>query len=100
MPLDDENAIPSEAKVEQLEEKLESQQRDLNDLVTVVLRRLIATLSDHIQNCKTQNKSFKNYWFRWTIGRLQQVFFEVSTHFNRGCTYACASVSCEHIRHA
>lgn len=78
MPLDDENALPSDAKVEQIEEKLDGLQRDMSELLVIIFRRLIALLTEHIQSHNAQGKSFKNYWFRWTIGRLQQTFFEVS----------------------
>ncbi|CAG2117113.1 unnamed protein product, partial [Medioppia subpectinata] len=32
------------------------------------------------KKCESQGKSFKSHWFRWTIGRLQQVFFEHHNH--------------------
>lgn len=35
-------------------------------------------LSEHLVRCDTDNKEFDNYWYRWTIGRLQQVFLTVS----------------------
>ncbi|RWS16426.1 nuclear cap-binding protein subunit 1-like protein [Dinothrombium tinctorium] len=68
--------IPMEEMVEKLEEKLESAQSDQKNLFLIIFQRFIMLLSEHIQSCESQNKSFKNLWFRWMIGRLQQVFFE------------------------
>jgi nuclear cap-binding protein subunit 1 len=60
-----------------MEERLESAQSDQKNLFLIIFQRFIMLLSEHIQRYESQGKSFKNHWFRWTIGRLQQVFFEV-----------------------
>jgi len=75
---DEESGIPSEEKVERIEEQLDTYQSDLKTFYLVLFNRLINVISDHIHNCKLQSKPFKNYWFRWIIGRLQQLFFEVT----------------------
>lgn len=40
-------------------------------------------LSEHLVRCDTDNISYENYWYKWTIGRLQQVFLAVSTLKNK-----------------
>ncbi|RWS23790.1 nuclear cap-binding protein subunit 1-like protein, partial [Leptotrombidium deliense] len=76
----DEKDVPTEEVVEKLEEKLESAQSDQKNLFLIVFQRFIMLLSEHIQSCESQGKTFKNYWFRWMIGRLQQMFFEHHEH--------------------
>ncbi|KAI1301384.1 Nuclear cap-binding protein subunit 1 [Halotydeus destructor] len=78
--LDDENELPSEAKVDRMEETIETQQSELKNLFLVVFQRLVTLLSDHIQNCTSQAKSFRNFWFRWTVGRMQQLLFEYNNN--------------------
>ena len=38
------------------------------------LQRFIMILTEHIVRCDTDGKSFDTFWYRWTVGRLQQVF--------------------------
>lgn len=73
----EETDAPTEEMIERMEERLESAQSDQKNLFLIIFQRFIMLLSEHIQRCESQGKSFKNHWFRWTIGRLQQVFFEV-----------------------
>lgn len=35
-------------------------------------------LSEHLVRCDTDGVDFNTHWYRWTIGRLQQVFLAVS----------------------
>lgn len=35
-------------------------------------------LSEHLVKCDTDDKPFDTYWYKYTIGRLQQVFLAVS----------------------
>lgn len=67
-----------EEEIERLEEKVEAAFTEQKKLFILIFRNFIAQLSEHIQSCEAKGKSFKNQWFRWCIGRLQQVFFEVS----------------------
>lgn len=39
-------------------------------------------LSEHLVRCDTDGISHENYWYKWTIGRLQQVFLAVSFYRN------------------
>lgn len=71
----------TEDNIEKLEEKLETAYSDQKNLFLIVFQHFIMLLSEHIQSCESQNKSFKNHWFRWCIGRLQQIFFEVNYYF-------------------
>jgi nuclear cap-binding protein subunit 1 len=77
---DDADDIPSEDKIERMEEVLDTYQSELKNLFLIIFQRFIMLLSDHIQKCEAQGKTFKNYWFRWIIGRLQQVLFEFHSH--------------------
>lgn len=38
-------------------------------------------LSEHLVKCDTDDKPFDTYWYKYTIGRLQQVFLAVSLYF-------------------
>jgi nuclear cap-binding protein subunit 1 len=72
-----------EKKIEKLEEKLENVQSDQKNLFLIIFQRFIMLLSEHIQSCEIKGKSFKNHWFRWCIGRLQQIFYEVRIDLDR-----------------
>ncbi len=83
---EDENAhkkdnkdIPTDEQVDKMEERLEAAQADQKNLFLIVFQRFIMILSEHITRCDTDGKSFNTPWFRWTIGRLQQVFSQVYT---------------------
>lgn len=69
--------IPTEEQVDKMEEKLEAAQADQKNLFLIVFQRFIMILSEHITRCDTDGVSFNTSWFRWTIGRLQQVFSQV-----------------------
>ena len=40
-------------------------------------QRFIMILSEHLVRCDTDGIDFKNPWYHWTVGRLQQVFLMV-----------------------
>lgn len=68
---------PSEELVEKMEEKLEAANVDQKRLFLIVFQRFIMILSEHLVRCDTDGQDFDNDWYRWTIGRLQQVFLMV-----------------------
>ncbi|KAL1117702.1 hypothetical protein AAG570_004017 [Ranatra chinensis] len=68
------NDKPSEEMVERMEERLEAAQADQKNLFLIIFQRFIMILSEHLVRCDTDNKEFDNYWYRWTVGRLQHVF--------------------------
>merc|ERR1712107_618647 len=39
-----------------------------------IFQRFIMILSEHFLRCDTDGIDFKTPWYRWTVGRLQQVF--------------------------
>jgi len=41
-------------------------------------------LSEHLVRCDTDGIDYNTHWYKWTVGRLQQVFLSVS--------YVCNSV--------
>ena len=63
-------------RIEKLEERYENAQSEQKNLFLTIFQRFIMLLSEHIQSCESQSRSFKNHWFRWCIGRLQQIFYE------------------------
>ena len=63
-------------RIEKLEERYENAQSEQKNLFLIIFQRFIMLLSEHIQTCESQSRSFKNHWFRWCIGRLQQIFYE------------------------
>lgn len=75
---DDNAEKPTEEMVERMEEKLEAAQADQKNLFLIIFQRFIMILSEHLVRCDTDGKDFNTHWYRWTIGRLQQVFLAVS----------------------
>lgn len=69
---------PTEEMVEKMEEKLEAANVDQKRLFLIVFQRFIMILSEHLVRCDTDGRDFDTDWYRWTIGRLQQVFLMVS----------------------
>lgn len=68
---------PTEEMVERMEEKLEAAQADQKNLFLIIFQRFIMILSEHLVRCDTDNRDYNTHWYRWTIGRLQQVFLAV-----------------------
>lgn len=60
--------------VERLEEKLEAANLEQKRLFLIVFQRFIMILSEHLVRCDTDGRDFDTDWYRWTVGRLQQVF--------------------------
>lgn len=75
---DEQQETMTSEQLEKLEEVYEAKQSEQKNLFLIVFQRFIMVLTEHIQSCERQRKTFKNYWFFWTITRLQQVFFEVT----------------------
>lgn len=70
--------VPTEEMVERIEERLDHALSEQKNLFLIIFQHFIMVLSEHIRNCEEQGKSFKTHWFKWMIGRLQQMFFEVN----------------------
>jgi hypothetical protein len=64
--------------VERMEEKLEAAYVDQKRLFLIIFQRFIMILSEHLVKCDTDGRDYNTDWYRWTIGRLQQVFLVVS----------------------
>ena len=75
--------VPTEDQVDKMEEKLEAAQADQKNLFLIVFQRFIMILSEHIALCDTDGINFNTAWYRWTIGRLQQVFMQVCISLTR-----------------
>ncbi|XP_025418867.1 nuclear cap-binding protein subunit 1 [Sipha flava] len=73
VPMDVDDNV-TEEMVERMEEKLEMAQADQKNLFLIVFQRFIMILSEHLVKCDTDGKPFDTYWYKYTIGRLQQVF--------------------------
>ncbi|XP_054287102.1 nuclear cap-binding protein subunit 1 [Macrosteles quadrilineatus] len=65
---------PTEEMVERMEEKLEAAQADQKNLFLIIFQRFIMILSEHLVRSDTDDQDYNTPWYRWTIGRLQQVF--------------------------
>lgn len=63
--------------VERMEEKLEAANVDQKRLFLIVFQRFIMILSEHLVRSDTDGRDPDTDWYRWTIGRLQQVFLMV-----------------------
>lgn len=64
--------------VERMEEKLEAANVNQKRLFLIVFQRFIMILSEHLLRSDTDGRDPDTDWYRWTIGRLQQVFLMVS----------------------
>jgi nuclear cap-binding protein subunit 1 len=73
VPMDVDDNV-TEEMVERMEEKLEMAQADQKNLFLIVFQRFIMILSEHLVKCDTDDKPFDTYWYKYTVGRLQQVF--------------------------
>lgn len=69
---------PTEEMVERMEEKLEAAQADQKNLFLIIFQRFIMILSEHLVRCDTDGRDYNTHWYKWTIGRLQEVFLVVS----------------------
>lgn len=72
---------PTEEYVERMEEKLEAAQADQKNLFLIIFQRFIMILSEHLVRCDTDGKDYATHWYKWTIGRLQQVFLAVRFYY-------------------
>jgi nuclear cap-binding protein subunit 1 len=97
VPMDVDDNV-TEEMVECMEEKLEIAQSDQKNLFLIVFQvfllclknlkellyfvfvfqRFIMILSEHLVKCDTDSEPFDTYWYKYTIGRLQQIFLAVS----------------------
>lgn len=68
--------------VEKMEEKLEAAFGDQKRIFLIIFQRFIMILSEHLVKCDTDGRDYNTDWYRWTIGRLQQVFLVVSSASN------------------
>lgn len=73
---DDANDIPSEDQIERMEESVESMYGEAKDQLIYILKSMIGKIKNHMQKCESNGKSYKNYWFRWALFRLQQLLFQ------------------------
>lgn len=67
--------------VEKMEEKLEAAYGDQKRIFLIIFQRFIMILSEHLVKCDTDGRDYNTDWYRWTIGRLQQVFLVVSRNY-------------------
>lgn len=74
--------------IEKLEEKLDSALNEQKNLFLIIFQRFIMILTEHIQSCEAQGKSFRNYWHFWALSRLQEIFFRYDQYiFKFNTTY-------------
>ncbi|XP_034940249.1 nuclear cap-binding protein subunit 1 [Chelonus insularis] len=71
---DKEGERPTEEALERMEEQLEAAQSDQKNLFLIIFQRFIMILSEHLVRCDTDGIDYNTHWYKWTIGRLQQVF--------------------------
>nr|XP_027217163.1 nuclear cap-binding protein subunit 1-like isoform X1 [Penaeus vannamei] len=74
---------PSEEEIERMEEKLEAAQADQKNLFLIIFQRFIMILSEHLVRCDTDGRDFNTHWYRWTIGRLHQIFMMHNSQVER-----------------
>lgn len=75
--LGDAGEKPTEEFIERAEEKLEAAFVDQKKLFLIIFQRFIMILTEHLVKCDTDGRDPDTDWYRWTIGRLQQVFLMV-----------------------
>lgn len=69
---------PTEDEISEMEERLEAQQAERKDLFLIIFQRFIMILSEHIAHCDTNGEPFNTPWYQWTVGRVQEVFMQVT----------------------
>lgn len=84
---------PTEEMIEKMEEKLEAANVDQKRLFLIVFQRFIMILSEHLVRCDTDGRDYDTDWYRWTIGRLQQVFLMVSVEAMVEANSICSNLS-------
>jgi len=52
-------------------------------------------LSEHLVRSDTDGRDFNTHWYKWTIGRLQQVFLVVSRLGISCIVFFCHFICCE-----
>ncbi|XP_037080676.1 nuclear cap-binding protein subunit 1-like [Pollicipes pollicipes] len=67
---------PSDEQVERMEERLEQAQSDQKTLFLIIFQRFIMILSEHLVRSDTDGRDFRTHWWKWTFGRLQQIFMQ------------------------
>lgn len=76
-----------EDKKRELEEKIETAEVEFRELIYQVFDMFSETLADHITKCMESNKSYMDNWFRWIVGRMQQVYYNhycvLQPHFEK-----------------
>uniref|UniRef100_T1JFR4 MIF4G-like type 2 domain-containing protein n=1 Tax=Strigamia maritima TaxID=126957 RepID=T1JFR4_STRMM len=75
---------PTEEMIERMEERLEAAQADQKNLFLIIFQRFIMILTEHIAKRESEGRDSNTFWYRWTIGRLQQVFL---THHDQVFRY-------------
>nr|CAD7262474.1 unnamed protein product [Timema shepardi] len=70
----DDREKPTEEMVERMEECQETAQANQKNLFLIIFQRFIMILSEHLVRSDTDGRDFNTHWYKWTIGRLQQVF--------------------------
>ncbi|CAL4099178.1 unnamed protein product [Meganyctiphanes norvegica] len=80
---EDSRPRPTEEEIERMEEKLEAVQADQKNLFLIIFQRFIMILSEHLVRCDTDGRDFNTHWYRWTIGRLQEIFMLHNTQVER-----------------
>lgn len=80
----DDKEKPTEEMIERMEEKLEAAQTDQKNLFLVIFQRFIMILTEHIARSESETRDYNTNWYKWTIGRLQQVFM---THHEQVLKY-------------
>ncbi|KAK3584715.1 hypothetical protein CHS0354_036492 [Potamilus streckersoni] len=71
---DEDEEMPSEEKVERMEEKLEIVQNQQKRLFLIIFQRFIMILTDHLSRCESKGHDYNTPWYKWVIERLQQAF--------------------------
>ncbi|KAA0201058.1 hypothetical protein HAZT_HAZT005747 [Hyalella azteca] len=74
---------PTEEEIERMEEKLETAHTDQKNLFLIIFQRFIMLLSEHLSKCDTERRDYDTHWYRWTVGRLQQIFMQHNNQVER-----------------
>lgn len=64
---------PVDAKGE-LDAKIEKADAAYQELIFHIFEMFSNILGSHIKECETASKSYMDNWFRWIVGRMQQVY--------------------------
>ncbi|CAK9293128.1 unnamed protein product [Gordionus sp. m RMFG-2023] len=78
---DNQNVTPED--LERMEEKMEALKNEQKRLLLISLQRFIIVLGEYLVKCDNESINYSTPWYKYTSGRLQQIFLHFSNQINK-----------------